>query len=77
MQIYNEKEQENVQFEEKGGTRQCNRVESCAQGDKQTKAEPDAKQNKGNSNLGAGPHQLTFQFVKMELKKSLRSEGNY
>jgi hypothetical protein len=40
MQIFNEKEQaeqekiENVNLEEKRGTRECNRAKSCAQGDK-------------------------------------------
>lgn len=48
IQIYNEKEQtekgktQNVQFEEKGGTRNWNGAKSCTQGNKQIKEKPNA-----------------------------------
>ena len=58
IQIYNEQEQvkkgktQNVQLEEKGGTRKCNGAKPRAQGDEKFKEKPGAEGKKGSGVLG-------------------------
>lgn len=63
---------QNVQIEEKRGTRECKGPKSFIRGYKQIKEKSEAKCNTGRGDLLARSHPAKFPMCEKELKKSLR-----
>ena len=67
-----------MQFEEKKSTRKCNvGVQDRAQGAIKLQEDPDAKWNKGRSDVRVRPHPIMLPTCEKKLKKSLIREEKH